>query len=442
MRIPDILPLHRFNEAARKNAIPVDEVRDFAPLVERLSRSRIVMLGESTHGTADFYAWRRLLSQWLIVKHGYQMIVVEEDWPSAYSIDRYVRFGEGNNARKVLEKLNRWPTWMWANTEVIRLAEWLRSHNAILPETGRAGFYGLDVYSLFESIHAVIEYLDRSEPRLADKARARYGCFDRFRSNELAYARSTLEFPEGCKEEVVQSLQDLLELRLKSGMRPRPENELFNAQQNARIVKNAENYYRAVVHGDDRSWNIRDEHMTETLELLANSGGKKRKIIVWAHNTHIGDYRFTDMKEQGLVNLGGLAKEKFGDDVFLVGFGTYEGEVIASDAWDGPIERMKVPPARRGSLESAYHEICKAMAKNVIFSCFDDKDREGVLAEPHYQRAIGVVYDPDHEKGNYVPTSLSRRYDAYVHVDRSSALEPLVLPFDRREFPETWPAGR
>ncbi|MBC7691571.1 MAG: erythromycin esterase family protein [Methylotenera sp.] len=420
---------------------PVGAVKDLGPLIERLSQSNIVMLGEASHGTHEFYEWRRLISEWLVVKHGFKAIAVEGDWPACRQVDDYVQNSPTNtrdSARQVLESFRRWPTWMWSNTEVVRLAEWMKSHNrSVGGEDLKVGFYGLDVYSMFESIHEVIHGLKKINPFLARRFQNYYSCFDRYQANEKAYVRSLLEV-QGCEEAVKRVLHDLIAARKQSRWNHR---DALDLEQNALVVKNAESYYRAMIHADDFSWNVRDQHMLETLETLI---AQKSKVIVWAHNTHIGDHRATDMHEAGMVNLGGLAREKWGhDQVALVGFGTHQGTVIASRAWDGPIQKMQVPPSTAGSYDSLFHEAAVRMKTPCLYSLLGKTAQSGILAERHGQRAIGVVYDPAHERyGNYVPTSLAHRYDAFFFIDETRALQPLIQEFDHSELPETWPQGQ
>jgi erythromycin esterase len=427
-------------EAARL-AHPLREPKDLTSLVERIKDRRIVMLGESSHGTQEFYEWRRMLSEWLIVKHGFNFIAVEGDWPPCRDLDQYVRHGVGGSARAALSSFKRWPTWMWANTAVVRLVDWLRERNRILADEGnpaRVGFHGLDVYSLFDSMSETIRSLEKINPFLARKARQRYSCFDPYAGDEIAYARSLRSLPQGCTEEVAAMLGDLLKSRFDG------TDELFDATQNARIVANAERYYRTMIHADEASWNVRDEHMMETLELLLQRYGPQAKAVVWAHNTHIGDHNHTDMRDRGLVNLGGLARERFGkEQVALIGFGTHSGSVIASHAWDGPIEVKWIPEGREGSVEAAFHETARQMESICFHLWMDERARAGALANWYSHRAIGVVYEPEHERGgNYVPSQVALRYDGFVFVDRTRALEPIIQAFDRRELPETWPVGQ
>jgi len=429
-------------QAASSRAVAFKSPKDLSPLVSRLARSNIVMLGEATHGTQEFYEWRRMLTEWLIVKHGFDFVAVEGDWPSCRAIHDYGIRGAGGNARDVLGAFHRWPTWMWANTEMIRFAEWLRAHNQRVPSSNRVGFYGLDVYSLFESMAAVVSRLKGINPFMARKAQVKYACFDSFHGDERAYARSLLAVPEGCESEVVEVLQELLSLRIDDA--DDLSADLFDAQQNARIAQNAEQYYRAMIHADDRSWNVRDRHMMETLELLRARYGREARGIVWAHNTHIGDYRATDMAKAGLVNIGGLAREIFGpEQVALVGFGTYEGSVIASHAWEGPLQKLLVPAAKHGTYEDILHQISLEKGSGRLWLDLNAPETNSAFSATLGHRAIGVVYDPEHERwSNYVPTSLARRYDAFLFFDDTTALEPLIQGFSPEELPETWPQGQ
>lgn len=452
-------PSHSFVQYLHENAVSIQTKQDLNPLVEQISQAKIVMLGESTHGTHEFYEWRRIISEWLIVKHGFQLIAVEGDWPPCWEVNRAIHGcaieKEYDIAiRDVLGHFNRWPTWMWANTEVERLLEWMRTHNSQVTPDHPVGFYGLDVYSLFESIDEVLKQLDKINPFLARRARVRYACFDPFYRDERKYVKSLIQIPEGCEKEVVQNLTDLLKIRLNHFEHLKGSKEwnniqdrLFNARQNAKIIADAERYYRSMVLGDEDSWNIRDQHMLNTLETLLDYYGPSSKAIVWAHNTHIGDYRATDMIREGQVNLGGLAREKWGKDhVALVGFGTYQGKVIASHAWDGPIEIMDVPPAQAGSFEDAFHIISETRTENVLMLSMKVDSRHSIdsmiYSETHGQRAIGVVYHPHLERvRNYVPTQIFQRYDAFLFVDKTTPVEPLIQSLEERDIPETWPRG-
>lgn len=428
-------------------AHPLHGRDDLDPLIDRVAGARVVMLGEATHGTAEFYDWRRRITQRLIDEHGFGFVAVEGDWPDAAMIDEWLR-GDGRSAaepaHELLGRLDRWPTWMWANEQVAALIDWIADRNAGRDLSGKVRFHGLDVYSLFKSISAVLRYLEGVDPKLAVEASERYACFESHRPDEVEYARSALRMPPGCEREAVEMLAEL------EGLQPAAGDgvQLFDARQNAMVVRNADRYYRTMLRGDERSWNVRDSHMLDTLDQLLTSGASidgvgPRRGIVWAHNTHIGDYRATDMAADGYVNLGGLARERWGETaVALVGFGTHSGSVIASPAWDGPVLSMEVPAARPGSYEDILHD-CGPGGRGSDFTIvFDERSAAGALSMPAGHRAIGVVYDPRHEgRSNYVPTSLSRRYDAFVFVDRTSALDPLPVTFDPNEIPETWPSG-
>jgi len=409
------------------------------PLLERIGEARCVLLGEASHGTSEYYKWRASISERLIREKGFSFIAVEGDWPDCYEVNRYAKGypNSGKSAREVLEAFDRWPTWMWANEEILELAERLRQYNGGLPEEERVGFYGLDVYSLWESMGAVIEYLERVDPEAVDTARRAYKCFEPYGEDVREYARATAFVPTSCEAEVVEMLAELRN-RLPE-YRDDPESR-FSAEQNALVVRGAERYYRAMVRGGSSSWNVRDRHMVETLERLMHHHGPDAKAIVWEHNTHIGDARYTDMADVGMVNVGQLMREQRGEvDVVLVGFGSHRGSVIAGAEWGAPMERMPVPPAREGSWEDILHRTSEE-DKLLVFAEAENED--GSL-EPRAHRAIGVVYDPARERyGNYVPTVLPRRYDAFLYVDESRALHPLCMqPRDDGEPPETFPSG-
>jgi erythromycin esterase-like protein/predicted phosphoribosyltransferase len=410
------------------------KVGDLDPLIGAIKDKRIVMLGEASHGTHEYYQLRATISKKLMFDHGFKFIAVEGDWPDAARLNRYIQGYEGESAQQVLMQNHRWPTWMWANTEVAKLAEWMHTHEPLL----KVGFYGLDVYSLFDSMAEVDRYLRKKNPALADEFKKRYACFEPYRSDEVSYAKSLFQFPRGCKEEVSENLAAILQLRLDHD-----DQELFNAQQNALVAKNAEDYYRAMVEGDSNSWNVRDQHMMETLDRLLNRFGENSKAIVWAHNTHIGDYRATNMLIQGQVNIGGLAREKYGvDHVALVRFGSYQGSVVAGSAWGAREEIMSLPPAREDSYDGIFHRLALT-TKNPRFYLDLKKLTDEKIPKQSLQRAVGVVYDPDSEyRGNYVRTLLRHRYDHYVFVDHTTALRSLHPYASKKEFPETWPSGQ
>jgi erythromycin esterase-like protein len=421
-------------------ARPLTGPNDLDPLLDHIGDSRFVLLGEASHGTAEYYNWRARLSRRLIEEKGFSFIAVEGDWPDSYRVNRYVMGlpDSGVGAREVLHAFERWPTWMWANEEVVRLAESLRRHNDGLPQERQAGFYGLDVYSLWDSLYQVMGYLQRNHPEALPAAREALRCFEPYGEDVREYARATVLVPTSCEDEVIGLLQ---ELRRRAQDYPNDGPEaLFAAEQNALVVKNAEAYYRAMVHGGPESWNIRDRHMTETLERLMEHHGPGARGIVWEHNTHIGDARFTDMADGGEVNVGQLVRERHGDEgVVLVGFGSHRGSVIAGREWEAPMEVMHVPPGRPGSWEDVLHQV--GPDDKLLIFAETDETRE--MLQPRGHRAIRVVYQPDYEQyGNYVPTVLPRRYDALLYIDETHALHPLHMNARAEgEMPETYPSG-
>lgn len=422
-------------EALQAIAHSLDPDSALLELAEKLSGRRVVMLGESTHGTREFYEIRRKLTEILLERNGFSFVATEGDWPDFQNVNRWLRGSRREaSATEILRGFDRWPTWMWANREVVPLLE--------APAMRGKSIYGLDIYSLFDSLHQVVGYAKRMGVPYSARLLERYACLEPFAPDEISYARSLLQFPKGCEEEVVGALRELVNVRLQQiGL---SENDLFDAQQNARIISNAEKYYRAMLGEGPESWNIRDHHMFDTLEVLLRRAGPEAKAIVWAHNTHVGDHRQTDMREQGLVNLGGIARLKLGEDqVALVGFGTHGGNVTAGAGWGQAEEIMALPPARSGSWDRQLHAFCAEQRWSGLWAWFDTESRNGPLAQRLGQRAVGVVYKPAFELSgqNYVATSLSRRYDAFVFVDHSAALSSLHAKPDLREVPEAWPTG-
>ncbi len=423
----------------RTLARPLDE-HALDALLDRIGDSRFVLLGEASHGTAEYYLWRARISRRLIEEKGFSFIAVEGDWPDCYCVNRHVkgRPDAGSDPYEVLRAFVRWPTWMWANEEIADLVHRLREHNEGLPEERKAGFYGLDVYSLWDSLYQVMAYLKKHDPAALPAARRAYQCFEPYGEDVQEYARATLWVPDSCREQVVDLLR---ELRRRDGEHPPGDREdYFVAEQNALVVQNAEAYYRAMIRGGAESWNIRDRHMTETLERLVRHHGPDARAIIWEHNTHIGDARYTDMAADGMVNVGQLVRERHGGaGVVLVGFTGHRGQVIAGREWDAPMERMPVPPARPGSWEDVLHE---AVGQDGLL-LFDEAARTEEMLAERGQRAIGVVYHPEFEhRGNYVPTVLPRRYDALLYFDETQALHPLHLPAEvGEEVPQTYPTG-
>ncbi|GAA4934381.1 erythromycin esterase family protein [Streptomyces coeruleoprunus] len=425
----------------RAGALPLTGPESLDPLMERIGEARYVLLGEASHGTAEYYRWRAVLTRRLIEERGFSFVAVEGDWPDCQAVHDSVTAGPGapGDPVEALEGFDRWPTWMWANTDVAGFSRWLRRHNVALPPDRRVGFFGLDVYSLWESLHAVLDYLDEHAPQDVDHALEAYRCFEPYADDPQSYALATELVPAGCEREV---LSLLVRLRRDAEQAARRDDSLarFAARQNAEVLAGAERYYRAMVRGGPESWNIRDHHMADTLDRLMEYHGPHAKAVVWEHNTHIGDARATDMAGAGMVNVGQLVRERHGDDgVVLVGFGSYEGTVIASDRWGGRPRAMEVPPARPGSLEELMH---RALPEGAALFVFPVAAGDRWLREQRDHRAIGVVYRPRHERwGNYVATVLGERYDAFCFLDRTSALTPLPTgPADTREE-ETWPTG-
>jgi erythromycin esterase len=410
---------------------------DLDALLDSVGNKPLVLLGEASHGTHEFYTWRLEISKRLIREKGFHFIGVEGDWPDCYKINRYVKGyrDAGDNIINVLKSFDRWPTWMWANWEVAALAEWLREYNRHLPAEKKVGFYGLDVYSLWDSMHEMLNYLEKEDPSAAQSVKKAIQCFEPFQENEHLYARYSLT-EHSCYETVVNLLK---EIRMKAQFLDGDREAGFNTEQNALIAVNAEKYYRSMMSFDNESWNVRDRHMMETLDRLLKFHGKGAKGIVWEHNTHIGDARATTMKRSGMVNIGQLAREQYGvDQVFLTGFATYEGSVIAGEEWGAPMQEMEVPQARTGSIEDVLHKE-NPQDRYLIFT---EEPEDLYLESEIRHRAIGVVYDPEREKyGNYVPSVMAQRYDALIYIDQTKALHPLHMKPHSEKEPETYPFG-
>jgi erythromycin esterase len=424
----------------RRARRPLREAADLDPLLDRVGDARLVLLGEASHGTSEFYTWRQAISERLVRERGFSFIAVEGDWPDCYRVNRFVRGfpDSGRDARQVLGTFTRWPTWMWANEEVVALVEWLRRHNERIRDDAKVGFYGLDVYSLWDSMDAVVRYLQRIDPEAARAARTAYGCFDPYGEDAQDYARATRLVPTSCEDETVAIL---LRLRRRAPeYREDGREAFFDAEQNALVARSAELYYRTMMRGGPTSWNVRDTHMVETLERLLDHHGPDARAIVWEHNTHIGDARATSMATAGMVNVGQLAREQWGDDdVVLVGFSSHRGSVIAGEEWGAPMRRVPVPAAREGSWDDLLH---RSAPEDGLLLLEELADAPG-MDEPRGHRAIGVVYTPERESyGNYVPTLLGHRYDALLHVEESRALEPLpVRAEEEPDAPDTYPFG-
>lgn len=420
-------------EEARSVTRELDGPTDLDALVDRVSDARCVLIGEASHGTSEFYRWRSWLTAQLIREHDFSFVAVEGDWTDCYDLNRRVKGLTETTTREVLETFGRWPTWMWANWEVAAFIDWLASYNEGHEMSEMAGFYGLDVYNLFESMEALVEYLEGVDPDAAADAREAYRCFEPYDEGR-EYARAMRMAPESCEDEAVEVLSNLVGDGPDYGD-DHPD-ERFSAEQNALVAKNAEAYYRSMIGPDDDSWNVRDTHMIETFDRLLDHHDPDAKGIVWAHNTHVGDARATTMADRGRINIGQLARERH-DDTAIVGFGSHHGSVIAGEEWGAPMGEMRVPTAQPDSLEDAFH---RAGQRDRLLLA-ENLDDSSALADERGHRAIGVVYDPDREAGNYVPTVLPERYDAFVHVDETTALHPLETYADREAVPELYPSG-
>jgi erythromycin esterase-like protein len=425
------------------------------PLLDQIGDASLVLLGEATHGTREFYRVRADISKRLISERGFDAIAVEADWPDTLRVNRYIRHddtddtsasaSEISDARAALDDFARFPQWMWRNPEIVELIEWLRAYNAQVPDTNaQAGFFGLDLYSLRSSMAAVIRYLTQVDPEAAARARARYGCFDHMADDPQRYGyAASFGLKKNCEDEVVR---ELIELSSRTCAAASECGDLFYAQQNARVAQNAEAYYRAMFLGRDESWNLRDTHMVETLHALHEHIGLSKtdraKIVVWAHNSHIGDARATEMGDHGQLNLGQLARQRFGtDEVFLLGLTTHAGTVTAASDWDGPAEHKTVRPSHPDSYERLFH---LTGLGNFFLPIRNRPELLKPLGQRHLERAIGVLYLPGSERlSHYFHADLARQFDAIIHFDHTHALQPLDKSphWQHEEVPDTYPTG-
>jgi erythromycin esterase-like protein len=422
---------------------------DYDALLDLAGDARFVLLGEATHGTHEFYEQRARITQRLISEKGFTAVAVEADWPDAYRVNRYVRAeGEDHDAVGALAGFQRFPSWMWRNTDVVNFVDWLRAYNDQQPRAERAGFYGLDLYSLFTSMSEVLAYLDKVDPEAADEARKRYACFDHYGDDSQQYAYSAgLGHSESCQREVITQLQHMQQRSAAYMQRDgiAASDAFFYAQQNARLVKNAEEYYRTMFRGRVSSWNLRDRHMSETLDALATHLDETRarptKIVVWEHNSHVGDARATEIGRQGEWNVGQLSRQRYGADAFLVGFSTYTGWVTAASDWDGPAERKQVRPALPDSYEDVFHQTGLG---DFMLPLRPAGAARTALLEGRLERAIGVLYLPRTERqSHYFTAELAQQFDAVIHIDTTEAVQPLepTSHWDSGEAPETYPVG-
>jgi erythromycin esterase-like protein len=435
---------HELVNAIRRSAHPLKgESADLDPLFEMIGDSRFVLLGEASHGTHEFYRLRAQITKRLIAEKGFSAVAVEADWPDAYRVNQFVRFeGEDEGAVDALAGFQRFPAWMWRNADVLDFVGWLRNYNEHR-HSMRVGFYGLDLYSLYASMRAVLGFLDKVDPEAAQRARYRYACFENFGEDSQAYGyAASFGLSKSCENEVVGQWVEMrrraADLASRDGCVAR--DEFFFAEQNARLVKNAEEYYRSMFHERTSSWNLRDSHMAETLDALAHHLGPNAKIAVWAHNSHLGDARATEMGQRGELNLGQLVRQHYGKEVTLVGFTTYTGTVTAASGWDSPLERKHVRPALPGSYEALFHE---TGIRNFLLLLGHKEKAASLLREPRLERAIGVIYLPQTERvSHYFHAQLPDQFDAILHFDETRAVEPLerTAAWETGEVPETYPS--
>lgn len=444
-------------DAMRAHAVPLEDTACSDAILEAIGDARLVLLGEATHGTHEFYRMRAEITKRLIREKNFAALAVECDWPDALTVSRFIQGREpspspnlAEGAATALGGYARFPRWMWRNADVLELVEWLRKHNdGMADAAGKAGFFGLDLYSLRASMDAVVQYLASVDPDAAQRARTRYACFDHLAIDPQQYGyATTFGMRPDCELEVTRQLVGLSANRERYAQHDGIAgfDEAFYAEQNARVAKNAENYYRAMFYGRDESWNLRDTHMADTLDALSAHLEKRRgapaKIVVWAHNSHIGDARATEMGEHGQLNLGQLVRERHGEDAtFLLGFTTYTGTVTAASEWDNPAELKKVLPARSDSFEAVLHELGMPQ---LLLPIRGRAALANHLASRRLERAIGVIYLPRSERlSHYFYTDLSRQFDALIHIDKTRALKPLdaLSEITQEEVPETYPSG-
>lgn len=415
-------------------------------LMDLIGDVSVVLLGEATHGTHEFYRTRAEITKALIREKGFNAIAVEADWPDAYRVNRYIRgVGDDRSAIDALGDFSRFPLWMWRNTDIVDLTNWLHDSNRHLPQIDKIGFYGLDLYSLYGSIAGVIGYLERLDPKAAEEARRRYSCIDFVGGEAQSYGYSVYAgYSPSCEDEVIEQLLDLrarrAELLERDGTLA--EDEQFAAEQNALVVQNAERYYRTMFGREENTWNLRDQHMSDTLDALRNHlsrQGRDPKIVVWEHNSHIGDATATDMSRRGEHNVGQLSRRRYGDDCRLIGLTTYTGTVTCASNWDGPVQRKRVRPGMQGSIEALMHETGLA---EFLLPLRDEPIAEQ-LREPLLERAIGVIYLPETERiSHYFNCRLADQFDGLIHIDHTRALEPLDKTSEwTQSGPDTYPFG-
>jgi len=407
------------------------------PLLERIGESRVVLLGEASHGTSEFYRMRARVTRALIEKKGFSFVAIEGDWPDAARIDNYVRHSEV--PRSEWTAFARFPTWMWRNREVREFVDWLREHNAKVKPAAQVAFHGLDLYSLYNSIQMVLDYLENVDPVTAGVARQRYGCLTPWQSDPAVYGHATLTGQyQTCEREVTSMLTDLL--RKRGAYAQHDGDRFMDAVQNARLVANAERYYRIMYYGSRASWNLRDSHMFETLKNLLSHHGPQSKAIVWAHNSHVGDSAATEMSARDEYNIGHLCREEYGNACYAIGFGTHSGTVAAASNWEEPMEVKTV----RASLAGSYERLCHETGDPRFLLPLRGLSRSSQIAglmQPKLERAIGVIYRPETElQSHYFEAVLPRQFDEYVWFDETSAVTPLRSE-ELQGLPDTYPFG-
>ena len=414
--------------------LPSPDDADFADAFGRFADRRVVLLGEASHGTSEFYRARAAITKRLIEHHGFSIVAVEADWPDAAMVNRFIR---GQQPTFSEPPFSRFPSWMWRNTDVDVFVKWLKSHNASRPEGERTAFYGLDIYNLRGSISAVLAYLDAADPEAAIVARERYGCLTPWQNAPGTYGRAVLTSGyRTCQDAVVKQCRELLSRALRTA----DDHVLFDSAQNARLIASAEKYYRIMYYGGAEAWNLRDSHMYETLDQLLTRSGPKSKAVVWAHNSHIGDARHTEMgKVRDELNIGQLCRENYGDGAALIGFGTHRGTVAAATEWDGEMETKVVRP----SLEDSVERCCHLTSKPRFLLDFSRQPAvSDALSTERLERFIGVVYRPETERlSHYAHANLSRQFDAYVWFDETHAVVPLAANARKGSVPDTFPFG-
>jgi erythromycin esterase-like protein len=445
-----MITANRAVDAVQEFAHPLSGNRhDFDRFLKHVGTSRFVLMGEASHGTHEFYRTRAELTKRLVSDYGFNLICWEADWPDALRVNRYIqsRGGDGS-AEEALRGFKRFPSWMWRNTDIVQLIDWLRTYNNSLPKNGtRVAIHGLDLYSLHSSMAEVIRYLDKVDPQAAEQARKRYACFEDYGDDPQHYGMiSGLQQAGDCEDEVVQQLMELQRRAsdaLHDDNREGSDN-LFYAEQNARVAKNAEAYYRAMYRGRPNTWNLRDTHMAEILDELCDHfvrQGDDPKAIIWAHNSHLGDARATQMSQRGELNLGQLVRQRHPRETWNLGFTTYTGTVMAADDWDGDAKIKRVRPGLADSYENLFHE---TGLQNFLINIRPNAELTRRLSEPLLERAIGVIYRPETERySHYFEANIAQQFDSVIHFDETRALTALerVAEHDETELPETYPSG-